>query len=278
MKPKLTLKLSDFVLSSNGAIWMNIIYEAARENKKLKIPEIKSILEGKVPRSYFAKDIDPFLISNYGEEITLLGIWAFEKNTGIFDKCNTILKAIQDILVTNRNLEPVKHTDIALHTCLPENEVSLLLLLMGRYMLSLNGSGSRTPGLYGYEFITFDLASYQEIMATDSIEEMLSAHVKRVEESTKSTSKNILKSVNSNATLIKWAGQRNQAYVLFQSLKEMNLIQSTNEDIAAVLKHSFDVFHSTSVSTIERELGRKHDLPKNRRLDVIKMLSKEDTV
>lgn len=69
---------------------------------------------------------------------------------------------------------------------------------------------------------------------------------------------------------IRWGGQRNQIYALLQELKAMGLVNNTNLELAPILKAVFDVFRETKVSTIERELGRKQNLPKTRRLNIKK--------
>lgn len=79
------------------------------------------------------------------------------------------------------------------------------------------------------------------------------------------------------AIKLKWGGQNNQLYVVIRHLKSVGLLLNSNEELAEILKAMVDVFIDTKTSTIQKELGRDQDLPKNRRIDLKKMTTGNST-
>jgi hypothetical protein len=79
------------------------------------------------------------------------------------------------------------------------------------------------------------------------------------------------------AVKLKWGGQNNQLYVVIRHLKSEGFLLNSNEELAEILKAMVDVFNDTKTSTIQKELGRDQDLPKNRRIDLKKMTTGNST-
>jgi len=79
------------------------------------------------------------------------------------------------------------------------------------------------------------------------------------------------------AVKLKWGGQNNQLYVVIRYLKSEGFLLNSNEELAEILKAMVDVFNDTKTSTIQKELGRDQDLPKNRRIDLKKMTTGNST-
>lgn len=75
---------------------------------------------------------------------------------------------------------------------------------------------------------------------------------------------------NVDDTLIKlkWLGQKNQLYDVLRELKNRGLIGNSYEDLAVILRQNVDVFQNTSLSTIQKEMGKDKRPPKNKRIDL----------
>lgn len=269
--------IPDFVITPSDRLWLRTILDAAYENRRLTVPEIKTLLKGKLPAKYFPTDISRLLISSNGEEITLLGIRLLEGSDSILKKCDKIIAAIQQILYDNQNKKPVEHLEIAGLTKIPGNVVSLLLLLMCAFLPSFRSTGSRTFGLYGVEFITFDPASYKQIMGTESIMEYILETIEWVENQEKNVPAVANVPTGNSTAKIRWAGNNNQLYDIIRQLKNRDLILNSNHEIAGFLKYTFNVFENVSISTIEKELGREHNLPKAKRIDLGEVITPDNS-
>ncbi len=63
---------------------------------------------------------------------------------------------------------------------------------------------------------------------------------------------------------LNWKGQNNQLYSVIRQLKfDFDMIDDSFDIIAKFLKQSFTNFHSTKLSTIEKELKKDTDKPEN---------------
>jgi hypothetical protein len=67
---------------------------------------------------------------------------------------------------------------------------------------------------------------------------------------------------------LKWEGQKNQLYNVLRQLKDKELISNSYNELADFLKNHVIPFHTTAKETIEKELKKKADLPKDRRINL----------
>jgi len=67
---------------------------------------------------------------------------------------------------------------------------------------------------------------------------------------------------------INWLLNNNQLYVLFQELKRVGAINNTLEQISIFLKENITTLSDTSKSTVLKEVSRKHNLPKSKRIRI----------
>jgi hypothetical protein len=65
-----------------------------------------------------------------------------------------------------------------------------------------------------------------------------------------------------------WRGQKNQLYDVLRQLKDKDLLANSYEDLAVFIKQNVDIFKNTSLSTIQKELGKDKRPPKNKRLNI----------
>lgn len=67
---------------------------------------------------------------------------------------------------------------------------------------------------------------------------------------------------------LNWMLNNNQLYMLFQELRRVGAINNTLEQIAIFLKENVTKLSDTSKATVLKEVSRKHNLPKSKRIRV----------
>ncbi|MEK0413155.1 MAG: hypothetical protein RL070_643 [Bacteroidota bacterium] len=67
---------------------------------------------------------------------------------------------------------------------------------------------------------------------------------------------------------LNWLLNNNQLYVLFQELRRVGAINNTAEQISIFLKENIATLSDTSKSTVLKEVSRKHNLPKSKRIRI----------
>lgn len=163
------LLLPTFHISENDRLWLTTLLKSSWNNKKMTYRQIKAALKDKLPRNYDPKNISLDLLSDNGEEITILGITQAEKSEEVLKKCDKILMAIQNILLESPVDQKVYASKISELSGLPINEISFLLNVMyiNPGLFSSAGS-SEGPDYFGYQYVEFDDAKYRAILQIDN--------------------------------------------------------------------------------------------------------------
>jgi hypothetical protein len=176
--------LTDFIPSipSNDRLWLEVIYESNRQNRRISTRQIRSQLRDQLPRNYDPNGIDRRLIHPSHEEITPLGIIAITGNEDLLEKGDMVIRIIQDILLDHPDIERVDTSDIANRSGLPENEIGLLCHFLWYYGKPFQSYGSKTPGYFGAEFVMFDRYNTDAVMQLTSMKETLIAQLEREED------------------------------------------------------------------------------------------------
>lgn len=146
-------KLPVFEIDKGQRLWLETVYDIIKVNKRPNNREIRVQLDERLPNNFHAASIDANLISSSGEEITLLGIMAIEKNNFIIEKADMVINAIRRIIKKNPKVEHVKADEIAVEAGLSEIEVQVLLRLISSYGRFYSGSTMDGSGFYGVSSI-----------------------------------------------------------------------------------------------------------------------------
>lgn len=72
--------------------------------------------------------------------------------------------------------------------------------------------------------------------------------------------------LNQDKPKLNWLLNVNQLYMLFRELKSQGVITNTYEEIAEILKNNVQQLSDTAKSTILKEVSKKSQLPKNKRV------------
>lgn len=173
--------LSSFIPSipADDRLWLEVIYEANRQNQRITTPQIRSILRDQLPRNYDPNCIDRRLIHPNHEEITPLGIIAITGSEEILEKGDRVVRVIQDILLDHPDTQQINCSDIARRLDLPENEVGLLCHFLYSYGKPFQNYGSKTTGYFGAEYVTFDRYNTDSLMQFTSMREALIEHLEQ---------------------------------------------------------------------------------------------------
>ena len=169
------------VLPAHDRLWLEIIYAENRQNRKLTTPQVRSRLKDQLPRNYDPQSIDRKLIHPNHEEITPLGIIAITGNDDILEKGDQVIRTLQDMLLAHPDMQRVDTIDVASRCGLPPNEIGLLCHFIWYYGKPFQSYGSKTPGYFGAEFVTFDRYNTDGLMQFTSMRELLMAHLEREE-------------------------------------------------------------------------------------------------
>lgn len=77
-----------------------------------------------------------------------------------------------------------------------------------------------------------------------------------------------VKSQNIKSNKLIWKGKKNQLYNVLRQLKNLDLIGNSYNNLADFLIDNVSGFEDTSKGTIEKEINKKKELPKPRRINI----------
>ncbi|MEQ1676176.1 MAG: hypothetical protein ABL876_05730 [Chitinophagaceae bacterium] len=129
MEPKIPI----IELTEYERLWLTEAYNAFKENKRGNQRKIWSKLYGQVPENFNPVAIDSNLINSTGEDITILGIIALEKNLDVLKKLDKVIYCIKELLIANPEMTDVSIGDVSSKIGLDSMEVGSLLHLVYRY-------------------------------------------------------------------------------------------------------------------------------------------------
>jgi hypothetical protein len=160
-------------IPEHDRLWLEVVCEANCQNRRLWTRQIRSQLRDKLPRNYEPAVIDRRLIQSNHEQMTLLGIIAITRNEHLPEKGDEVIRVIQDIVLDQPEVERVEISDIANRCDLPANEIGLLCHFLYLSAKPFQSYGSKTPGYFGAEFITFDRYNSDSLMQFTSLRNIL---------------------------------------------------------------------------------------------------------
>jgi hypothetical protein len=127
-------KLPKIDIDEFERLWLEEVYAVLVNNyKRASRREIWSKLYGKIPKNFSPTSINNLLINSNGEDISLLGIVALERNYEIIQKGTKIINTIKEFLISNPQTSEVAIKDISLKCNLPEDEAGMILYLSNMY-------------------------------------------------------------------------------------------------------------------------------------------------
>jgi hypothetical protein len=95
-----------------------------------------------------------------------------------------------------------------------------------------------------------------------------SYHIKFLEDELKKLSSSTDNEIVNSIIKLRWLGQKNQLYDVLRELKGKGFVGNSYEDLAVFLKQNVDAFKNTSLSTIQKEIGKDKRPPKNKRINL----------
>ncbi|MES2514719.1 MAG: P-loop NTPase fold protein [Bacteroidota bacterium] len=98
-------------LSQHEEAWLKVVYQKFLNNEKFEIRFLLSKMWDQIPKEFEPQNISPSLI-RFGNQITLLGIWAIDSNSNIFENFDKVVYAVREILKNNNEVRDVSTNDI----------------------------------------------------------------------------------------------------------------------------------------------------------------------
>ena len=181
-------KLPIIELTEPERLWLQEVYNILRENKRPNQRQIFSKLHGKIPNNFLPASLDNRLIESSGENITILGIIALEKNYGIVEKANKIIFKIRDFILADPERTKISIPDIARQCEINDVEAGLILSLVGYYGRFYQGASASLNGVaYNSIDIGTDTRYFQQYYYFTGLESVIISHLKQDDKPTKPT-------------------------------------------------------------------------------------------
>lgn len=220
-------KLPIVDLNNADRLWLQEAYDILKTNKRPEQRVIWSKLYGKIPNNFSTISLDDRLIDPSGENITILGIIALERDYSIIEKANKLFFAAKDILVNNPKRSTISIAELANLSGLDPVEAGIIFYLTSFYGHFYQSASLAQNGIAPSEInIGSDSQYFQQYLYFNGVEELISKYLEQ-------------KSRNEETSKIFFEGKENvmrkneETFSMSPIFKSR--IEKTNEGICFVL-------------------------------------------
>ena len=181
------LELPKIKLNKSEKIWVTHLWRKIKNNEKISYRILRIELYEKLPLGFDPAKIDNRVVQYGGVEITLLGIHLIDPNYRIIEKANSVLEAIKQLLLKDKDAETedIEAQSIAESTNLSASDVGIVFKLIGEYG-GFWSSSSSNKDYYGYKSINLgtEREAFERYLNFTSIEDVVNHYYKAKDKKT----------------------------------------------------------------------------------------------